>query len=282
MPLTALGGTSGTVVIGDTTTTVFPQTLHPNVMAYVAAQAGIGYAMTRTEIDAVNNLVWGLVGMGLWDKLNLIYPFIGSSLNAQKWNLKDVANYNITFTGTGFTTSTANGLQKTIVDAVSYGSIAYNVSTLLSNTSYHISCYVGTSQATLATPFGAFANVVGQVFRTYTQTTFFGVQFGGATSTNLNMTTTGTTGYVIGTRTAINAAAMYVAGRPIVRDTTTGSATTLPNAANINVGVNTVGATYASTQAIRMATVGSSLTDADAKNLYTLVQSFQTTLGRQV
>lgn len=282
MPLTALGGTSGTVVIGDTTTTVFPQTLHPNVMAYVAAQAGIGYAMTRTEINAINNLVWGLVGTGLWDKLNLIYPFIGSSLNAQKWNLKDVANYNITFTGTGFTTSTANGLQKTIVDAVSYGSIAYNVSTLLSNTSYHISCYVGTSQATLATPFGAFANLVGQVFRTYTQTTFFGVQFGGAAGVNTSLSTTTSTGYVIGTRTAINACALYVAGRFISRDTSTASATTLPNAANINVGVNTVGATYASTQAIRMATVGSSLTDADAKNLYTLVQSFQTTLGRQV
>jgi hypothetical protein len=282
MPLTALGGTAGTVVIGDTTTTVFPQTLHPNVMAYVAAQAGIGYAMTRTEINAINNLVWGLVGTGLWDKLNLIYPFIGSSLNAQKWNLKDVANYNITFTGTGFTTSTANGLQKTIVDAVSYGSIAYNVSTLLSNTSYHISCYVGTSQATLATPFGAFANLVGQVFRTYTQTTFFGVQFGGATGVNTSLSTTTATGYVIGTRTAINACALYVAGRFISRDTSTASATTLPNAANINVGVNTVGATYASTQAIRMATVGSSLTDADAKNLYTLVQSFQTTLGRQV
>jgi ankyrin repeat protein len=55
-----------------------------------------------------------------------------------------------------------------------------------------------------------------------------------------------------------------------------------PNVANIDVGLGTSGVTYASTQAIRMATVGSSLTDADAKNLYTLVQSFQTTLGRQV
>ena len=284
MPLTALGGTAGTVVIGDTTTTVFPQTLHPNVMAYVAAQAGIGYAMTLTEIDAVNNLVWGLVGMGLWDKLNLIYPFIGSSLNAQKWNLKDVANYNITFTGTAFTTSTANGLQKTSTSTTDYGQIAFNVSTLLSNTSYHISCYVGTSQAGLVTPFGAFASVTGQVFRTYTGSgaSVFGVQFGGAAGVNTNLLGTASTGYVIGTRTAINACAMYIAGRVISRDTSTASATTLPNAANIDVGLSRSGVAYASTQAIRMATVGSSLTDADAKNLYTLVQSFQTTLGRQV
>jgi hypothetical protein len=282
MPLTALGGASGTVVIGDTTTTVFPQTLHPAVYAYIAAQASIGYAMTRTEIDAINNLVWGLVGTGLWDKLNLIYPFIGSSLNAMTWNLKDVANYNIVFTGTAFTTSTANGLQKTTTATTSVGSIAYNVRTLLSNTSYHISCYIGTSQATLASPFGAFANVLGEVFRIYSQTTFFGAQFGGAAGTNVSLTTTGTTGYIIGTRTAINAAAAYVAGRPIARDTTTASSATLPNSANINVGVNLVGATYASTQAIRMATVGSSLTDADARNLNTLVQAFQTTLGRQV
>jgi len=281
MPLTALGGASGTVVIGDTTTTVFPQTLHPNVYAFIAAQASIGYAMTRTEIDAINNLVLGLVANDLWSKLNLIYPFIGSSLNAQKWNLKDVTNYNITFTGTGFTTSTSNGLQKTVADAVSYGTIAYNVRTFLSNTSYHISCYVGTSQATNATPFGSFANVVGEVLRTYSTTTFFGAQFGGATASNVSLTTTGTTGYIIGTRTAINATAMYIAGKPILRDTSTASATTLPNA-NIDVGVNSLGAVYPSTQAIRMATIGSSLTDADARNLNTLVQAFQTTLGRQV
>jgi hypothetical protein len=281
MPLTALGGTSGTVVIGDTTTTVFPQTLHPAVNAYIAAQASIGYAMTRTEIDAINNLVWSLVGTGLWDKINLIYPFIGDSLNAQKWNLKDVANYNITFTGTAFTTSTANGLQKTTTATTSYGSIAYNVRTLLSNTSYHISCYVGTSQAGIATPFGSFAGVLGEVLRTYTGTTLFGVQFGGAAGVNTNLITTGTTGYVIGTRTAINAAAMYVAGRPIVRDATTASATTLPNA-TLDVGVNSSGTSYPSTQAIRMATVGSSLTDADARNLNTLIQAYQTTLGRQV
>lgn len=282
MPLTALGGPTGTLIVGDVGSVLFPQTLHPAVYAYINAQAGIGYSMTVIEIDAVNNLVWGLVGTGLWDKLNLIYPFIGSSLNAMTWNLKDVTNYNITFTGTAFTTSTANGLQKTTTATSSVGSIAFNVRTLLSNTSYHISCYIGTSQATLASPFGAFANVTGEVFRTYSQNTVFGVQFGGATGTNVNLTTSSNTGYIIGTRTAINAAALYVAGIPITRNTTTASSATLPNTANINVGVNLVGATYASTQAIRMATVGSSLTDLDAANLNTLVQAFQTKLGRQV
>jgi hypothetical protein len=282
MPLTALGGPTGTLIVGDVGSVLFPQTLHPAVYAYINAQSGIGYSMTVIEIDAINNLVWGLVGTGLWDKLNLIYPFIGSSLDAQKWNLKDVANYNIVFTGTAFTTSTANGLQKTTTATSSYGSIPFNVRTLLSNTSYHISCYVGTLQASpTATPFGAFANVVGQVFRTYSQTTSFGIQFGGATGVNTTLTTTGTTGYVIGTRTAINACAMYIAGVPILRNTTTASATTLPNA-TLDVGVNSSGASFPSTQAIRMATVGSSLTDSDAANLNTLVQAFQTKLGRQV
>jgi hypothetical protein len=214
--------------------------------------------------------------------LNLIYPFIGSSLDAQKWNLKDVANYNIAFTGTAFTTSTANGLQKTTTATSSYGTIAYNVRTLLSNTSYHISCYVGTSQTGLVTTFGSYAGTAGQVFRIFSGTTAFGAQFGGATGVSLNLITTGTTGYIIGTRTAINSASAYIAGIPIARNTTTASATTLPNAANIDVGLSLSGVAYASTQAIRMATVGSSLTDLDAANLNTLVQAFQTTLGRQV
>lgn len=284
MPLTALGGTAGTVVIGDTTTTVFPQTLHPNVMAYVAAQAGIGYAMTRTEIDAVNNLVWGLVGMGLWDKLQVIYPFIGSSLNAQKWNLKDTTTFNITFVGTGFTTSSANGLQKTVADALSYGTTGYTPSVNASAFDFHQSIYVGTTQATsIITPIGAFSSPTKLGLLTGNGASVFGIQNISSTSVQYNVFTTRATntGFVIGSRTASNNIMLFINGALIGSNTTTATSDILPTN-QVAIGISTPGTAYASTQAFRFASIGTGLDQIQAKNLSILVQSYNTTLARQV
>jgi hypothetical protein len=284
MPLTALGGSTGTVVIGDTTTTVFPQTLHPNVMAYVAAQAGIGYAMTRTEIDAINNLVWGLVGMGLWDKLQVIYPFIGSSLNAQKWNLKDTTTFNITFTGTGFTTSTSNGLQKTVADALSYGTTGYTPSVNASAFDFHQSIYVGTTQATsIVTPIGAFSSPTKLGLLTGNGAGVFGIQNISSSSVQYNVFTTRATntGFVIGSRTASNNIMLFINGVLIGSNTTTATSNILPTN-QVAIGISTPGTAYASTQAFRFASIGTGLDQIQAKNLSILVQSYNTTLGRQV
>ena len=284
MPLTALGGAAGTVVIGDTTTTVFPQTLHPNVMAYVAAQAGIGYAMTRTEINAVNNLVWGLVGMGLWDKLQVIYPFIGSSLNAQKWNLKDTTTFNITFVGTGFTTSSANGLQKTVADALSYGTTGYTPSVNASAFDFHQSIYVGTTQATsIITPIGAFSSPTKLGLLTGNGAGVFGIQNISSSSVQYNVFTTRATntGFVIGSRTASNNIMLFINGALIGSNTTTATSDILPTN-QVGIGITTSGIAYPSTQAFRFASIGTGLNQTQAKNLSILVQSYNTTLGRQV
>jgi hypothetical protein len=284
MPLTALGGTSGTVVIGDTTTTVFPQTLHPNVMAYIAAQAGIGYAMTRTEIDAVNNLVWGLIANDLWTKLQVIYPFIGSSLNAQKWNLKNTTTFNITFTGTGFTTSTANGLQKTVADAVSYGTTGYTPSVSASAFDFHQSIYLGTTQATsIVAPIGAFSSPTKIGLLTGNGAGVFGIQNISSTGVSYNVLTTRATnnGYVIGSRTAANNIMLFINGALIGSNTTTATSDILPTN-QVGIGISTSGISYPSTQALRFATIGTGLNEFESKNLSILVQSFQTALGRQV
>jgi len=284
MPLTALGGTSGTVVIGDTTTTVFPQTLHPNAMAYIAAQAGIGYAMTITEINAINNLVWGLVGMGLWDKLQVIYPFIGSSLNAQKWNLKDTTTFNITFTGTGFTTSTSNGLQKTVADALSYGSTGYTPSVSGSAFDFHQSIYVGTTQATsIITPIGAFSSPTKLGLLTGNGAGVFGIQNISSSSVQYNVFTTRATntGFVIGSRTASNNIMLFINGVLIGSNTTTATSDILPTN-QVGIGITTSGIAYPSTQAFRFASIGTGLDQIQAKNLSILIQSYNTTLGRQV
>lgn len=280
MPLTTLFD-GGTRVIGNSA--AIQQTLHPSVIAYITTMAsptGGNYAMSLNEIDAVNQLVWSLETNGLWAKMDLVYPFIGNSLGAMKYNLKNTSQYNIAFTGTAFTLSTANGFAKTATDTTSYGSIPFNVRNLLSGSSNHISCYVGTSQAGIVTPFGSYSGTV-EAFRILSSTGFFGVQLG-SSSGNINLTVTGSTGYIIGSRTSLSNASMYVGGIMRVNNTTTVPSTNLPNFANMGLGMSLSGTAYPSTQALRFATIGSGLTDIEAKNLSVIVQIFQTKLGRQV
>jgi hypothetical protein len=284
MPLTALGGPTGTVFVGDVGTVLFPQILHPNVFAYIDAQASIGYQMTRTEINAINNLVWGLVNMDLWSRMQVIYPFIGSSLNAQKWNLKDTSTFNITFTGTGFTTSTANGLQKTVADALSYGTTGYTPSVNASAFDFHQSIYVGTTQATnLITPIGAFSSPTKLGLLTGNGVGVFGIQNISSASVQYNVFTTRSTntGFVIGSRTASNNIMLFINSVLIGSNTTTATSNILPTN-QVAIGITTSGAAYPSTQAFRFATIGTGLNPDQARNLSILVQAFNTTLARQV
>jgi len=290
MPLTALGGSTGTVVIGDTTTAVFPQTLHPNVNAYIAAQAGIGYVMTRTEIDAINNLVWSLVGTGIWDKMQVLYPFIGSSLSAMQWNLKNTSSFNITFTGTAFTTSTANGLQKTSTALGSFGNTNYTPSTSASLNNSHISVYLGTVQTSgtsnLIYPIGSFSGSPSRYFHIRSavlgNNANVGIQTQSASVDWGN--TIPNTGYAIASRlnTGGGIYTFFLNGRFVSNSTGT-SATTFPTIpAYIGVVNNSGTAAFPCTQAMRFVSIGTGLSELESRNLYIVVQAYQTALGRQV
>jgi hypothetical protein len=55
-----------------------------------------------TQQTAINNLVVGLKNDGIWDKMKIIYPFVGGTDTSHSYNLKDPTQYQITWT-TGVT-----------------------------------------------------------------------------------------------------------------------------------------------------------------------------------
>ena len=55
-----------------------------------------------TQQTAINNLVVGLKNGGIWDKMKIIYPFVGGTDTSHSYNLKDPTQYQITWT-TGVT-----------------------------------------------------------------------------------------------------------------------------------------------------------------------------------
>lgn len=284
MPFTTIYD-GGTRVIGDTSITgIVPQSIHPNVFAYIAAQNSVGYAMSRVEIDAVNNLVWGMVGSGLWDKMQVVYPCIGNNAASFKWNLKDTTTFNITFQGSWIYAST--GMQIAAANLANRGLTGWfpNINGAVGDV--HISIYVRNFATTVTSSlFGSYYSLAGG-----------GVMVGGqVTANNINTwvqnagTISGTIpisgysgGMLIGSRLTSTGVAISTLNGGIASsnlNTTTG----VRNSQQVWIGnAQIISGVAAVPQEIAFASLGLGLSRIDMRNFYTIVQAFQTKLGRQV
>lgn len=285
MPLTALGGSAGTVTVGDVTLGLFPQTLHPNVMAYVAAQTTNGYSPSRERVNALNNLTWGLVEQGLWDKCDVIYPFLGgTTANAQKWNLKNVADTNaafrITFTGAAITYS-ENGIQNSAGTAGNYGDTFYIPSSSPTSTSsVHLSAYLNIAPTVNGTAvMGAFSGSGAQTYQIGRLGSGGNPIFGNPNLANASYMSAGTnaTGFYCPVRTASNSSTFYRNGLSVA---TSAVATAAPTVSVYLLNRN--GSVAASNGRLAFVSMGAGLTAQQALDLYNLVQTYQIALGRQV
>jgi hypothetical protein len=288
MPLTALGGASGTVVIGDEATGFFPEVLHPNVQAYVGAQASVGYIMSVNEIDAVNNLVWAMVASGIWDKMEIVYPCIGNNANSFKWNLKDTTTFNITFLGSWVFAST--GMQIAAANTANRGATGYTPSVNQTLGSAHISVYIRNfyTSGTTGGIFGAYAQFSGFGTLIGASTSLAGsadgwVQNSGSTSGRVSLSGY-SGGMLIASRTTSNVVAINTLNGGIAS-----AAINAWSNSRVTLQVH-IGCTFGGTgslqicqpQEIAFASLGLGLTRIDIKNFYLIVQAFQTKLGRQV
>lgn len=277
MPLTTIYN-GGTRVIGNNTT--IPQTLHPNVMAYINSQVANGYSPSTTRIDALNNLTWALVTTGIWDKCQVIYPFLGgTTVNAQKWNLKDVrdvdAAFRLVFTGSGFTYS-ESGVSSSGT-AGSFGNTYFTPSTnLVSINSAHLSAYINSIPTTdNSSIIGSFSGAGASTFQIGRISA--SVIYGGVNTANASYMNGGsvTTGFWHANRSASNASAFFKNGAKIITSTATASA---PNVSTYLFNRN--GSLGASSGRLTFVSFGSSLSDEEARIFSNIVQSYQTSLGR--
>jgi hypothetical protein len=107
--------------------------------------AAVG-TLTLTQQNAIDTLVKDLKRFSLWDKMKAIYPFVGGTAEAHKYNLKDPRDldvaYRLTFSGTW--THNSSGSQPTNSRADSY----IVPPTDLERDSVHLSIYSQTSAVT--------------------------------------------------------------------------------------------------------------------------------------
>lgn len=250
-----------------------------DAQAFITA-AGI---TNGTQQRAVNQLVLDLKSANIWTKMKAIYPILGGTATTHKWNLKNPldtnAAYRLTYT-TGWTHS-STGMKP----SSAYAETFLN-GTVLSGTSIHTSTYTRT-QATDTnhrTEIGAFDGTNFNASSAYYSGTVGKyVTYGINNSANIaSNATTNTLGFQIGSRTSATSLKLYWNGSLLSTNTNSSSNQTnqtffLGGYKN-NVGV---GADF-SNRELSFVSIGDGLTDTESSNFYTAVQTYQTTLGRNV
>jgi hypothetical protein len=263
--------------IGSTLVWQF-SSLDPDAQAFITA-AGI---TNPTQQTAINTLVVSLKGYGLWTKMKAIYPFVGGTATTHKFNLKNPldtnAAFRLTFNGgwihnsSGITPNSTNTYADTFLIA----------NTVLSVHNYSFSAYSRTnvSDGNRTVMGGGTGYTPMMALKIFNPTAFEAPNFG--TSAPSYTETTGL-GLFTGVRTAINNGKVYRNGVLKVTNTTSATSTNLPTFKTVIGAFNQGGAieSYSNKQ-LAFASIGDGLSDTEAANFYTAVQTFQTTLGRNV
>jgi hypothetical protein len=255
-----------------------PAVISADFTARVIANGG---SLTVTEQNAILALVTNLQANGTWTKMKAIYPFVGGSAASCAVNLVN-SSYIGTFSS-GWTFSSTGGTPtggNTYMRANSF-----NPFTLLPQFDTSFSYYSRTNNTFNGSDFGCQLNPS-------TDRVGCSIYFSSTSYADLNNFTTGrigqastnTTGLYLMSRETTSLMKFYRNNLQYGATNTTTMTTALPNAIyavgaiDFNDGIN-----YSSTnRECAFAHMGTSLTSAEALTFYNNVQTFQTSLSRQV
>lgn len=249
----------------------------PLTTAWIAATG----ETDTTILGALNTLESDLTTYGLTSKMKALYPMVGGTSTKHSYNFINTAQYQISWNGggthssTGYLPNGTNGYGNTNFDA-----------TLLSLNNAHIAVYSRTNSDGLFCDIGyltasSLSSDETNLFSKYLNNLYPRIH---ATNSGLSNSVTSA-----GLMMANRISSTTVKG---IRNTTI---TDLSNT-SVTVGTSTnddiyIGALnnqtipsplYYSSREYALASIGEGLTDTEAANFYTAVQTFQTTLGRQV
>jgi len=244
----------------------------------------VTYTTNQTQANAINYLVLGLKSFNLWTKMIALYPFVGGNEYSHKFNLKDPrdldAAFRLTFYGPWVHSTTGvlpNG-------SSTYCETYLTPSTSMSINDCGISYYNRTSNAFSNFPnHGIIPTSTNNRFYVSPQSTHSAIIGTESASFWIQYADSDKKGFYSDVRTATNSRTSYKNG--VVKGTNTNNDTggSLPSLtfqfgkANIQFAT----ATYTFDE-LAIFVLHQGLTDTDAANFYTVVQNYNTILGRQV
>lgn len=240
-----------------------------------------------TQKNAINQLVLDLKSANIWTKMKAIYPFVGGTASTHRFNLKDPrdldAAFRLVFNG-GWTHSSTGALPN---GTTAYADTKLIPLSILNLNSTHISVYLNTNFITTG---GVDAVDMGVEDASYTNRIFIEPS---ATGNVYSINNSNGTSFI--TAADADSLGLYVNNRissttinlfknniKLINDTVRTSSALSVRQLYISAH-NVVGsASFFSQRRQAFASIGDGLTDTDSTNLYTAVQAYQTTLGRQV
>jgi hypothetical protein len=252
--------------------------LDPNALAFITT-AGI---TNPTQQAAINTLVTDLKANNLWTKMKALYPMVGGTASSHSYNLKNPAQFQITWSG-GITHS-SNGVLPNGTNG--FGNTNFNPSLNLTTSSAHQSFYFRTNRPiSKNSEYGCSGSGSSKfALYPYTWSTGWISDIFDSTTSRIISSAGNSTGYVIGTRSSSSSHKLFRNNTQIAStsNSTTGN---IPNANYIlfsSVNESNIINGYYDDNQIAFGSLGDGLTDAESSTLYTIIQAFQTTLGRQV
>lgn len=252
--------------------------LDADAQAFITA-AGITDA---TQKGAINTLVVSLKGYSLWSKMKAIYPFIGGTASTHKYNLKDPRDLDAAFRIV-FTTGTHSALGLVCSAAVNLIDTKLIPSSVLSLYNHHISFYNQTDYMGLYADFSAGTDTI-PFFMVFSkrESSYFDSRIYNNADGSLYYLQTGepALGLYSITDTSQTSREAYKNGVSKTSSTNSQPTSSLPST-SIKIGTGT-GSPYFSPRTYSFFTIGDGLNDTENANLYTIIQAYQTTLGRQV
>lgn len=228
-----------------------------------------------TQKLAINNLVISLKSYGLWSKMKVIYPFVGGTASSHKFNLKDPRDMDI-----AYRVQFLGGWTHSLTGVLPNGNNAYGdtklLGTILMQNSTHISSYSRTNN-NIATPLISATNSISNLLNIWPRYTSSNDVYLRVNSAPTSPVTT-----------SLTSLGLYIANRITSNETRNFIRNQLYIQSSTSSGLNS-GYIYLSNQTSvydsreqAFVSIGDGLTDTEASNLYTSVQAYQTTLGRQV
>ncbi len=230
-----------------------------------------------TQQSAVNTLVTSLKSAGIWSKMKAIYPFVGGTATSHKFNLKDPrdldAAYRLVFAGgwthssTGALPNGTTGYANTFIKRNAMASNSAAFGTYIRNNDTNLKADLGVNDANWNTL------VSGVIYSAINNSN---PRYVGATATSVGFTHVSLT----------SASSFHKTYRNGTLFATDNEASSTTNGATFNFYLaaqnNSGSPIWYSNKEQAFTFFSDGLDATESANLYTAVQAFQTTLGRQV
>ena len=240
----------------------------PDAQAFITAAA----ITDPTQQAAINTLVVDLKGYSIWTKMKALYPFVGGTNAQHTWNLKNTAQYQISWFGG--VTSSSNGIIGNGMNGYGDTFLANNV---MAQNDAHISLYSRTDTNAAAYDMGSWnGSIFGSFIRARTSGSF---QHTINSSNSSAIANSDGRGFYLVSRKNNTSITGYKNNTPYLNSFVTSNSNIATSFKILRVGEYN---NEYSPRNLAFASIGDGLLDSEANNLYLCVQQFNTTLGRQV